>query len=417
MKILKLPPYFYPEQVSSSHLTQDLYEAYRDAGIETEVFVPTPSRGIDEETRKKYRNVLEEKLYGGSVTVHRFPALKENHNVLFRAFRYISVHFKQYRRGIKAEGIDLIYGASTPPTQGILCAKVKKALSKRYGHTVPFIYCLQDVFPDSLVNAKITKKGSLIWKIGRKIEDSIYRNADLIIVIGEGIKENILKKGVPAEKIKVIPNWIDTEAVKPVMRESNQLFSELGLEYDKFYVTYAGNMGTAQGIDTILDAAGLLREEEDVRFIIFGGGSKRDLYAEKIKELNNVSLYPLQPPEKVSLVYSLGDLSIVACKKGVGASAVPSKTFSILATGTPIALSFDSGSELWNLIERNDCGYLAQADDAKGLAMRIMEAYHDRAVLKMKGENGLKLVKESYSKEHGTKAYIRVIQQAVIQNN
>lgn len=209
MKILKLPPYFYPEQVSSSHLTQDLYEAYKEAGIYTEVFVPFPTRGIDEETRKKYMSIPEEMMYDDSVIVHRFPAMQEGHNLILRGIRYISVHIKQYRRGIKAENIELVFAASTPPTQGILCSMVKKKLSKIYNRNVPFVYCLQDVFPDSLVNAKITREGSAIWKIGRRIENYIYKNADRIIVIGEGIKQNILNKGVPEEKIEVIPNWID----------------------------------------------------------------------------------------------------------------------------------------------------------------------------------------------------------------
>ena len=127
----------------------------------------------------------------------------------------------------------------------------------------------------------------------------------------------------------------------------------------------------------------------------------------------NVKLFPLQPPERVSEVYSLGDVSIVACKRGVGNGAIPSKTFSIMATGTPVVLSFDKGSELWNLIEANDCGYLADADDSHGLAKEILNAYNNRDAVRRKGDNALALVKQSFSRDHGTQEYIRAIREII----
>ena len=417
MKVLKLSSYFFPEQVPSSHLSRDLYETYKSIGIETEVYVPTPSRGLDAATIEKYKNILEEKMYDGTVTVHRFPAMREGHNILLRALRYIIVNIKQYARGIKAKDVDVIYAGSTPPTQGVLCALVKKKLSKRYGRNVPLVFSLQDVFPDSLVNAHITKEGSLLWKIGRRIEDYTYRNADRIIVISEGIKANIIRKKASPEKITVIPNWIDTDAVKPVPRSENSLFSELGLDPKTFYVTYAGNLGMAQGIDTILEAAKLLQAESGIRFIIFGGGTKQDYYKAQVDQMPNVDLYPLQPPERVSEVYSLGDVSIVSCKRGVGGSALPSKTLSIMATGTPVVLSYDRGSDLWNLIESYDCGFLADADDGEALARQIQYAYENSSEVQRRGANGLDLVMRSFSKQHGTEEHIKLLESVVGNHN
>ena len=411
--MLKMSPYCFPEQVSSSHLSKDLSDVYAEAGIVIENYVPTPSRGVTKEVREKYKKIKYEERNDGSVRIHRFGMFPEGKNPLIRAIRYVFVNIKQFNLASKEQGIDIIYSSSTPPTQGLLCGKVKKKLSIRYGHNVPYLYVLQDVFPDSLVSAGLTKKGSLIWKIGRKIEDYTYRSADKIIVISNDIKKNIMEKGVPEEKIETIPNWIDTETVTPISREKNKLYDELGLSKDCFYVTYAGNLGKAQSIDTILAAAEIIKDKTDIQFAIFGSGTEKEDVERRISTLSNVRLFPLMPQERVPEVYSLGDVSVVACKSGFGKGAIPSKTFSIMATATPIMLSFDKGSELWKLIEENDCGFLCDAENSEELAMAIVDAYHHPEIVKTRGDKARKLVERDYSKEFGTKAYLSLIHSLV----
>ena len=417
IKMLKMSPYSYPEQVSSSQLSKDLNDAYSQEDIVIENYVPTPSRGISREVRRKFKKIKYEERNDGKIIIHRFAMFPEGKNPILRAVRYMLVSIRQLQLASKSKDVDIIYSASTPPTQGVLCGMMKKKLVRRYGHHVPYLYCLQDVFPDSLVNSNMTRQGSLIWKIGRKIEDYTYRSADRIIVISQDIKDNIMGKGVPAEKISVIPNWIDTETVRPVPRSENKLFDELGISREGFYVTYAGNLGKAQSIDTILEAAESLIEVPDIQFIIFGEGSGKEEAERKAGSLPNVRMFPLMPPERVPEVYSLGDVSIVCCKKGFGKGAIPSKTVSIMATGTPVMLSFDRDSELWKLIEDHDCGFLCDAEDAAALSEAVREAKDHREMIENKGQNALDLVKSEYSKEYGPKEYISVIRQLVSSNN
>ena len=171
MKILRLAPYFTPEQISSTHLTNDLEQALCAAGFYTEVYCPTPTRGISSEVRAKYKKIKYEEQAGGKIIIHRFSMFREGRNPIGRALRYFLVNLIQYRKGSRAKDVDVILAGSTPPTQGLLCSLVKKKLSRKYKKPVPFVYNLQDIFPDSLVNARMTKKGSFIWKIGRKVED------------------------------------------------------------------------------------------------------------------------------------------------------------------------------------------------------------------------------------------------------
>ena len=188
LKILQMSAYFEPEKISSTHLTKDLFEILTKEGFEIEDFVPSPCRGISKEIRTKYKKIKYEEKYDQRYIVHRFSMFPEGRNSLIRAIRYVLVNLIQYYKGSKTKDVDVIFAASTPPTQGLLCGMVKRRLN------VPFVYNLQDIFPDSLVNAKMTRKGSVLWKIGRKIEDFTYKSADKIIVIREVFKKNIMEK-------------------------------------------------------------------------------------------------------------------------------------------------------------------------------------------------------------------------------
>ena len=375
MKAIKLSSYYEPEQISSTHLTRDLDYAYVQAGINIEICAPTPTRGISNETYREYKHRKYEELYDGKIVIHRFSMFREGKNPIQRAVRYLLCNLVQYHKGVQAKDVDFIMSGSTPPTQGMLCAKVAKKLSKKYKRKVPFVYNLQDVFPDSLVTTGLTRKGSVLWKIGRKIEEYTYRHADKIIVISESIKKNIMDKGVPEEKITVISNWIDTEATKPVAKTDNRLFEEFGISRDKFTVVYAGNFGKAQGAGVVLDTAKLLRDREDVQFVIFGGGAEFEDAKQRVAEegLTNVIINGLLPQDRVPEVYSLGDVALITCKKGVGDSGMPSKTWSIMACNTPIIAAFDTDSELAAVIAKANAGLTVEPEDADKLAAAILK--------------------------------------------
>lgn len=406
MKIIRTPAYFYPELISSSHLEADRMEAFAKEGFEVVVYTPVPTRGIDDETYVKFKNILYEELNDGKVKVCRFPLMREGRNPILRAIRYILSNVIQYAKSVKTKDVDVIYSSSTPPTHGILSALVAKSLSKKYKRKVPIVYNLQDVFPDSLVTTGLTKKDTLIWKIGRKIEDYTYRNADKIIVISESMKRNILEKGVPEEKIVVISNWIDTEATKPVLKEENSLFEEFNIPREKFIVLYAGNFGKAQGADVVIEAAEKLKDNYNIQFVVFGGGAEFLKAKEKAAGLDNVIIHPLLPQERVPEVYSLGDVALITCKKGVGTSGMPSKTWSIMACSTPIIAAFDTDSELSEVIEEANAGICVEPENPEKLADAILYMANGDA---NEFTGGRKYVLENASKEKCTEKYVKTI--------
>lgn len=406
MKILYLSAYNKPEQRASNHLSDDRNNAFADAGFYMEVYTPTPCRGVTSEVRKEYckRNHRKENMYRGYMTLYRFPLFAEGKNPLMRVFRYLCCWCVQFWKGLHAKNIDLIYLASTPPIQGALGAILKRIKK------IPFVYNLQDIFPDSLVGTGLVRKNGLIWKIGRLIEDFTYKHADKIIVISEDFKRNIIAKGVPKEKIVVVYNWVDQNAVKNIDREDNKLFDKYHLDRNKFFITYSGNIGLTQNMDLLLDVAKGLEDNEEIQFVLIGEG----VYKGRVKEIiarnnvKNVTLLPFQPYEDISHVFSLGDVGIIISKPGVGENSVPSKTWSIMSASRPVLANFDE-NEIKTILSENECGVFTKAGDKQAFTDAILELYRNREMCRKYGENGRKFVMENLTREIGTQKYVDVI--------
>lgn len=407
-----LPAYSQPEIVASSSMGNNLIDAFVKEGFYMFFYPPIPTRGVPDDLRKIYqREKKDEIIENGHLIFHRFNMFREGKNPVFRAIRYFLCAVKQFNRGVFAKDArkcDVLFVASTPPIQGAMAAMVKKCR-----RNLKFVYNLQDIFPDSLIGAGLAKKGGFLWKIGRRIENFTYRNADKIIVISEDFKKNIMAKGVPEEKIEVVYNWVDADAVKPIVKADNPLYEEFGFNREKFTVVYAGNLGNAQNISIILDAASLLPE---VQFAVFGsGGLEEDVRKRVLKDsLMNVHLNPLQPIERVSQVYSLGDVCVVSCKAGLGGSAMPSKTWTIMSCGRPVVASFDEG-ELKEIMEKYSCGVFSHSGNVHEFVEKI-KMLEDNPELRMEmGKNARRFIEENLTKEVGTRKYIDVIKSVVLQ--
>ena len=377
MNILRLNAYFDPEITAASHLMDDLYEGFSKNHIKCKIITPEPTRGISKEVRMQYKAKKKEKLYDNYIEVERFPMINEGSNPVQRALRYVLCSAFHYFKGIHEKDIDVIFSGSTPPTNGVISALVAKKLSKRYKRKVKFVYELQDIFPDSLVNAKLTNEGSFIWKIGRKIEQYTYDHADKIVVPTDSMKNNIMRKGVNVDKIEVISNWIDTEQIKPIKRENNILVNEFNINPSKFIVVYAGNFGIAQGADIVLKVAESLLAYKDIQFVIFGGGAYYEDAREFVegKKLENVIINGLLPQERVPEVYSLGNVALITCKAGTGNAGMPSKTWSIMACNTPIIASFDINSELEYVLKKSESGKCVEPENIDKLRNAILDYY------------------------------------------
>ena len=401
MNLLLYSAYYEPEVAASLYLSTNLYEDFAASGMNVRLYTPLPTRGVTDDVRNSYIGKIEKKI-DGRLEIIRLNIPKESKSTMKRALRYLWMNFVFICNASKFDA-DAIFVQSTPPTQGAMAAIIKKKKK------IPFIYNLQDVFPDSRLGAGMTKENSFIYKIGRRIEDYTYRNADRIIVISNDIKQNIINKGVPEEKIVVVPNWIDAEKIHSIAKEDNYLFDKYHIPKDKFTVVYAGNLGYAQNIEVIIKSAELLKEHKSIQFVVFGKGAQEDEYKEMSAGLDNVHFFPIQPYSEVSYVYSLGDVSIVPCKKGFGGSAMPSKTWSIMATGTPVLASFDLGTEMEKIIKTEEVGLFSDAGDATGLSENILKLYTGKSLREKYGKNARVYVEKNLNRKVCTQRYIDTV--------
>lgn len=417
MKILFLSAYFHPEQAASPYLGENRNQAFADAGYNMVVYTPIPTRGITEDVRQEYKKKKQEILFGGRMVVHRFNLIGEKKNPVLRAWRYTLSCIKQFCKGVfakDARSCDLMFISSTPPIQGAMAALVKKC---RRDH-IPLIYNLQDIFPDSLVGTGLAKKDGLLWKIGRVIENFTYRNADKIIVISQDFKRNIMAKGVPEEKIEVIYNWVDEQAVVHVPRNENKLFEKYNLDPNKFYITYCGNIGLTQNMDLLLDVAKELSSEENIHFVLVGEGADKSRVVGRVENENikNISFLPFQPYEDISHVFSLGNAGLIISKPGVGENSVPSKTWSIMSAECPVIANFDE-NEIKSILNDNNCGIFTKAGDKEAFKNAILELYHNQEKAVQLGKNGRQFIMENLTREIGTSKYVKVVKEVMEKTN
>lgn len=399
MKAIFPCSYYLPETAASLYLTDNIIHACAENGIEVMLYTPTPTRGVTEGAVWKRKEVH----CSGMLHINRFHMYGEGKNPLLRAFRYLFCEFFLTYKCLFTK-YDVAFVDSTPPIQGLKNPLIKLIKRKHV------VYNAQDIFPDSLVGTGLAKKGGVLWKIGRVVENITYKYADKIIVISEDFKRNIMAKGVPEEKIVVVYNWVDEEAVKHVPREENKLFDAYGLDRKKFYITYSGNIGLTQNMDMLLEVAKELEEDPNIQFVLIGEGAYKKRVEEIIAEKNigNVTLLPFQPYEDISHVFSLGDAGLVISKPGVGENSVPSKTWSILSASRPVLASFDE-NELKSIVAENQCGIFTKAGDKEAFKQAILDLYHDREHCEQLGRNGREFILKNLTRAVGTQKYVDVI--------
>ena len=415
MKAIFPCSYYLPETAASLYITDNIVHACAENDVEVDLFTPTPTRSVPENATWE----REEQQVDGKLRIHRFHLYGEGKNPILRALRYLFGEMILLHKCLWTK-YDVAFIDSTPPIQGLKMPFIKWLKHK------PTVYNAQDLFPDSLVNNGLSKEGSLVWKIGRIVEKITYKHADKIIVISEDFKKNIMAKGVPEEKIVVVYNWVDQNAVVDIPRERNKLFDAYGLDRSKFYVTYNGNIGLSQNLDMLLSVAEEFQSAKvqafhgneicctDIHFVLVGNGAYLDEVKRIIaeKKLENVHLLQFQPYEDISHVFSLGDASLVISKPGTGAASVPSKTWSIMSASRPVLANFDE-NELKQIVEKHHCGIFTKAGDIEAFKQSILALYNNREMAVEMGKNGRQFVMDNLTREVGTQKYVDVIKSVV----
>ena len=382
----------------SWHLMKALLEDTLDAGIQVHAI------------QKHYTNN----------TAEAFPESILNHpNFTYSAVnttipRGKASYVKRYLGGIKYalnarkhyqahNDFDMVFVQSAPTSFYYILT------ARHFAKKRPVLYNSQDMFPGSAIaNGSMPKKWMQTVFYG--LQKIAYRKADMITAISEDMKVKLMEQGVPENKVSVIVNWYDDQAVHEVPWEENRFAKNYGLSPDKFYVQYAGTMGTNFNPDIVLDVAELLRDKKDIEFQMIGQGARKAKFEAdaRARGLDNIIFYPLQPQDLVSDVYSACSVCIIPLKEGVIGNSVPSKAGLLMACGRVIVNSVDDGCDYGQMFEREKIGFAAGTKDARKLASDILYLYEHPEERREYGNRAKEFGKREYSRKVNTPKYVEL---------
>lgn len=253
---------------------------------------------------------------------------------------------------------------TTPPFILYLGTFFKKIRNQKY-HLI-----IWDLYPDILVNFGVIKENSFVHRIWKRRNEVCFNNASTLFTLGEHLSGAIRKYTTRTPVI--IPNWANTDFVKPVNRADNRFARQHGLT-DKFVVMYSGNWGLTHDLETLVHTAKALKHNPAIQFVIIGDGAKRPVIEQLVKEKDpgNVLLLPYQ--DRAMLPYSLAcaDVGVITLSEGAEDISVPSKTYSTLAAGAAILALASERSELGLLIKKYRCGTIVKGGNIQEAASFI----------------------------------------------
>ncbi len=413
-KVLLLTLVFAPDGVSTALLMTELAQELQRQGHEVTILTTTPHYNVEPEARARqplhphWGHWLQRSELDGMTVYHASIPVKGD-RVGARLLDYLRFHLISTLAGLFAVGkYDVMLVPSPPLTIGV------SAWLLRLLRRVPFLYNVQEIYPDVAVSLGVLTNPQAIQTL-EQLERFIYGRAAHITVISEWFRRRLLEKGVPAAKMSMIPNFVDTAFMQPQTSAAGKAsaFAQAHDLANKFVLLYAGNIGLTQGFETILAAAAQLQDLPDLRFVIVGDGTRRKWLESElaVHNLENILLLPYQPRSVVPQIYASADLCLVPLKRGTATETFPSKIYTIMAAGRPVIASADPDSELAWVVEHAGCGWPVPPDNIDGLVAGIRHAYTKQDELIAKGNAGRAYVVAHHSRGAVTAQYDRLIRQ------
>lgn len=378
MKILVVCQYYAPEPFRIS----DICEALAEQGNDVTVVTGTPNYPEGELYPGYEKGARSDEVIGG-VRVHRCPLIPRKSGAVYRFLNYYSFVWssRRYLRKMK-EDFDVVFVNQLSP---VMMAEGALAWAKR-NHRRCVLYCL-DLWPESLLAGGIGQ-GSPIYRLFLRISRRIYRSADGILVSSRGYAEYFREK-FQIENVRYLPQYAeDLFGELPQPTEEKQTVDFL----------FAGNVGSGQSVETIVEAARLLKNERTIHIHIVGGGISLEKCRILAEGLPNITFYGRQELEQMPRYYAMADVFLVSLVKDpVLSMCLPGKVQSYLAAGKPVVGAIDG--EAARVIREAECGMCAPAEDPETLAELIRRMAAQPELRKQYGENARQYYRAHFQKE------------------
>jgi colanic acid biosynthesis glycosyl transferase WcaI len=334
----------------------------------------------------------------GRVTVLRVRSFRFNKvRMIGRILGLLSYLLLAFWAALRVRRPDVIVVETDPPLLG-----VAGALLKRW-HRCRMLFYLQDLFPEvGLILGKL--KPGLLATILRRATQIGLNSAERIVVLGEDMRRRVLQRGIDPAKVRIVPNWADTSAVRPPAGE-NPMKAAWGVQ-DRFVVMYSGNLGLSQGLDHVLTAASMLRDRPVLFLFVGEGAAKNRLIARVAEEkLENVRFLPYQPKERLGESLTAADVHLIPLQRGLAGYIVPSKLYGILAAGKPYIAAVDEESEVATITAQGQTGVRIEPDSPTELAASVRWCLENRSALAEMGLRGRDLAVKYFDRKNSSSLF------------
>ena len=371
---------YYPDQTATGQLLTDLCEdlvavhGCRVTVVTGPPLLPSapmqPARG----------RVVEKQTHHGVQMLRASGTRFDKRRFAGRAANYLSYFASACVAGLRLDRPDVIVALTDPPIIGLTAWMS----SRRY--RAPLVMAFNDLFPEVAALLPDFHSGSINAAL-QAVNRFLVQRAAVNIALGETMRQRLIDdKGAPPERTIIIPSWADTSAIVPGPRE-NAFRREHGLS-GRFVVMHSGNLGLAQSLETIVDAAALLRDDPAIHVVFQGEGVSKAALQARVAQLGlaNVSFLPFAPKARLGESFAAADVFIVSLQQGLAGYIVPSKLYGILAAGRPYVAAVESSCEVAALTRTHGTGLLAAPGDAADLADRIRQFRADPALARRTGE-------------------------------
>ncbi|HSP16218.1 MAG TPA: glycosyltransferase family 4 protein [Thermoanaerobaculia bacterium] len=409
MRVTILSQYFDPEPIPKAG---DIARALRDHGHEVTVITGFPNYPSGRLYDSFKLRLLQRYEQDGIPIIRTFELPYHGKSVIGRIVNYCSFALSAPLGALIGARSDVMYVWHPPLTVGLAAWLISVIRG------MPFVYDVQDVWPESAVLSGLMKEGFLVRGMSM-IERFVYRRAAHILVVTEGARQNLMAKGVPADKVTVMPNWVDESLFDTSAEERREAVrSRLGWQ-GRFVVLFAGNLGLVQGLDSVVLAATHLPSSSKVLIALVGDGSDRERLVGLAREQHvedRVQFVDRQPMSRMPEFMAASDALLVHLRRSeLSRFIIPSKTLAYLAAGRPIIMAMEGAAA--DLVSEAGAGIVIPPDDPVHLARTIesLAAMRQNAVEQF-GKNGRSYLQANLAKERVIARYEELLSRVARKN-
>jgi colanic acid biosynthesis glycosyl transferase WcaI len=406
-KILIHSIVFSPDGVSTAYLYNDIVLGFKDAGYEVVVLTTTPHYNLIETALQK--QPLNRKLFGlfyesdfDGIPVIHVP-LKKYKSTIIRIVSFIYWHILSLIIGLSIKKIDFILSPSPPLSIGLISILIAKK------NRAKFIYNVQEIYPDLLIKNGVLKS-NLIIKSLKWLEKYVYNQAAAVITIDQKFYDQIINRFNEKDKLKIVPNFVDTELYKPISKEV-ELPNPFIKDSRIVRLLYAGNIGFYQDWEPILFAAKKLRDT-NIEFWIIGEGVKKEYLINEVEKYNlsNIKVLPYQDRELMPLINSFADIHFISINKEMEQEGFPSKVYTIMACSKPMIVITGENTPLYNFLKPLNCSILISNNRNEKFVHSITELANNQSKKEELAQNGYDIIQQYYTKKKILAQYLNLFE-------